>query len=75
MTYRFGMFFLVEGSNNNVDVFKQSPSFTNVFRGDTQNVNFTVNGHEYNQGYYLTNGIYPRWSVFVKTIPLLQTST
>jgi hypothetical protein len=41
----------VEGSNNNVDVFKQSPSFTNVFRGDAQNANFTVNGHEYNQGY------------------------
>jgi hypothetical protein len=29
-----------------------------------------VNGHEDNQGYYLINGIYPRWSVFVNNIPL-----
>jgi hypothetical protein len=33
-------------------------------------VNFTVKGHKYNQGHYITDGMYPQWPVFVKAIPL-----
>jgi hypothetical protein len=39
-------------------------------------VNFPMNGHEYNLGYYFDDGIliYPRRSVFVRTISLPQDS-
>jgi hypothetical protein len=30
---------------------------------------FTVNGHTYQRPYWLADGIYPKYSVFVKTIP------
>jgi len=31
-----------------------------------------VNGHKYNIGYFLSNGIYQKWATFVKTICLPQ---
>ncbi|XP_051219997.1 uncharacterized protein [Lolium perenne] len=41
-------------------------------RGEAHIVNFTVNGHEYNWGYYLADDIYPSWPVFMKGVTLPQ---
>ena len=65
-------FFGVAGSNNDINVLNQSPLFTDAIRGQEPTVRFTVNNHEYNMGYYLADGIYPSWPVFMKGVPLLQ---
>jgi hypothetical protein len=43
---------------------------TEMLKGEAPNIKFTMNGQEYNQRNYLIDGIYPHWSVFVKTISL-----
>jgi hypothetical protein len=42
--------------------------FSRFVKGHTPPVNFVINGHEYNKGYYFMDDIYPRWTIFIKTI-------
>jgi len=65
-------FFGVAGSNNDINVLNQSPLFTTQRQGIAPEVRFTVNGNEYDMGYYLSDGIYPEWAAFVKTFRLPQ---
>jgi hypothetical protein len=58
-------FFGTAGSNNDINVLNQSTIFIEVLQGTTPE----VNGNEYNMGYYLTDGIYPEWATFVKSVP------
>ncbi|XP_023749730.2 uncharacterized protein LOC111898014 [Lactuca sativa] len=60
------VFFGVAGSNNDVNVLHQSPIFDDLLNGKAPDAPFTVNGNEYKYGYYLTDGIYPQYSTFVK---------
>jgi hypothetical protein len=53
-------------------VLNQSPLFVDVIRGRTLEVSFTVNGREHHIGYYLTDGIYTSWPVFVKGVHVPQ---
>ncbi|XP_074342065.1 uncharacterized protein LOC141679468 [Apium graveolens] len=65
-------FFGVAGSNNDINVLDRSPVFNEVLEGHVLEVNYNVNGKDYNLGYYLTDGIYPEWETFIKTIPRPQ---
>ncbi|KAI5348567.1 hypothetical protein L3X38_001454 [Prunus dulcis] len=58
-----------KGSQNDLNVLGQSPVFNDVLRGQGPNVIYEVNNTVYQTGYYLADGIYPRWTTFVKSIP------
>jgi hypothetical protein len=63
-------FFGVAGSNNDINVLNQSTPFIEELQRRAPRVQYTVNGNQYNTGYYLADGIYPEWAVFVKLIIL-----
>ncbi|XP_058726961.1 uncharacterized protein LOC131598366 [Vicia villosa] len=59
-------------SNNDINVLNQSDVFNDVMQGRTSEIHYSVNRHEYNMGYYLSDDIYPEWAIFVKSIPMPQ---
>ncbi|GJZ26722.1 ALP1-like protein [Tanacetum coccineum] len=61
-------FFGVSGMNNDVNVLRQSPLFNDLKSGRAPDVSFVANNVPYKRGYYLTDGIYPQWSVLIKSI-------
>ncbi|KAL9678843.1 hypothetical protein QQ045_016694 [Rhodiola kirilowii] len=65
-------FFGLLGSLNDINVLYRSHLFEELAEGRGPEVSYTINGHEYNIGYYLADGIYPSWPTFVKTIPSPQ---
>ncbi|KAK2656730.1 hypothetical protein Ddye_009782 [Dipteronia dyeriana] len=65
-------FFGLLGSHNDINVLDRSLLFKDLSKGCAPLVNYSINGHNYTMGYYLTDGIYPLWSTLVKTIPYPQ---
>jgi hypothetical protein len=61
-------YFGMPGSCNDINVLHRSNLFERHLSGGTPPVSFSVNGHTYNMGYYLADGIYSDWPAFVKKI-------
>ena len=61
-------FFGLLGSLNDINVLDRSNVFSNLVEGRGPEVMYTINGHQYDTGYYLADSIYPCWPTFVKTI-------
>ena len=66
-------FFGTPGSCNDINVLQRSPVFDTILNGRASQVQFNVNGNTYNKGYYLTDGIYPKWATFIDGITAPQT--
>ncbi|XP_062089684.1 uncharacterized protein LOC133796223 [Humulus lupulus] len=56
------------GSNNDINVLEASYPFSNLASGIALPAHHVIRGKEYNTGYYLADGIYPKWSTLVQTI-------
>ncbi|GJY71149.1 ALP1-like protein [Tanacetum coccineum] len=67
-------FFGVSGMNHDVNALRQSPIFNDLKSGRALDVSFVANNVPYKRGYYLTDGIYPQWSVLIKSIKNSGTS-
>ncbi|CAL2270818.1 unnamed protein product [Prunus armeniaca] len=63
-TWVWHAFFGVAGSQNDLNVLGQSPVFNDVLRGEAPKITYEVNNTVYQTGYYLADGIYPRWTTF-----------
>ncbi|XP_074336914.1 uncharacterized protein LOC141674089 [Apium graveolens] len=47
---------------------ESSHIFTNLAEGIAPPTHYIIQGKEYDTGYYLANGIYPKWSSLVQTV-------
>jgi hypothetical protein len=56
------------------NVLHRSPLFDNIAQGMAPQVSYTINGREYNMGYYLTDGIYPPWATLISAISRPQST-
>jgi hypothetical protein len=71
-TWIWHAFFGMPGSLNDINVLDRSPIFQELYEDRAPKCEYIVNGHQYNMGYFLSDGIYPKWATFVKTIPFPQ---
>ncbi|XP_021979994.1 uncharacterized protein LOC110876125 [Helianthus annuus] len=60
-------YFGVARSCNDINVFEQSPFVEDYISGRAVKASFYANGSYYPHGYYLCDGIYPKYSIVVKT--------
>lgn len=61
-------YFGMPGSNNDINVLERSHLFSDLARGIAPPAHYVIQGKEYDMGYYLADGIYPKWATLVQTI-------
>ncbi|XP_047314080.1 putative nuclease HARBI1 [Impatiens glandulifera] len=61
-------YFVLPGTNNDINVLESSHLFSNLTQGISPPAHYVIQGKEYNMGYYLADSIYPKWSTIVQTI-------
>ena len=61
-------FFGTPGCQNDIVILDRSPLLVDLMHGNSPEVSFVCNGTTYNHGYYLADGIYPEWPLFMKPI-------
>nr|XP_043633254.1 uncharacterized protein LOC122604425 [Erigeron canadensis] len=57
------------GSLNDINVLNQSSLYMRERNSTASDSSFTINDRRYKRGYYLTDGIYPRWATHFKDMP------
>uniref|UniRef100_A0A0D3DB79 DDE Tnp4 domain-containing protein n=1 Tax=Brassica oleracea var. oleracea TaxID=109376 RepID=A0A0D3DB79_BRAOL len=67
-----GMIGSIDCTMNDLNILDGSPVFDDIINGIAPEVNFNVNGTEYDMAYYLTDGIYLKWMTFIQSIRLPQ---
>ncbi|XP_012834538.1 PREDICTED: uncharacterized protein LOC105955367 [Erythranthe guttata] len=67
-TWIWHAFFGLPGTNNDVNVLQKSTLFQALTNGTSIPVNYSIKGRNYDVGYYLADGIYPKWSTLVQSI-------
>ncbi|XP_022023382.1 protein ALP1-like [Helianthus annuus] len=60
-------YFGQQGSHNDINVFESSPVLEEIINGLAPSSAFYASDNYYKRGYYLTDGIYPEYTTFVKT--------
>jgi hypothetical protein len=62
-------FFGMPGSMNDINVLQRSPLLHAFLDGSMPEIRYEINGNSYTTPYWLVDGIYLSWPVFIKTIP------
>ncbi|GJS10662.1 ALP1-like protein isoform X1 [Tanacetum coccineum] len=60
----------LHGANNDLNVLYGSPLFDDLLADKAPEAPFQVNEKTYEKGYYLADGIYPQWVMFVKAFTI-----
>jgi hypothetical protein len=61
-------FFGLPGTLNDINILDRSPLFQRAQDGTGPSVSYKVNGKTYNQPYYLSDAIYPKYSTLIQSI-------
>ncbi|XP_023644453.1 uncharacterized protein LOC111832376 [Capsella rubella] len=64
-------FFGLPCTLNDINILDRFPVFNDIFKERAPKYKYVVNGNQYSLGYYLTDGIYPKWATFIQSISSL----